>query len=322
MRAESSLPMKKSNALQPLEDPLACRVLSPAAKDTLGCVSSQLQKNQGLSANGVKIYRKTSDCAQIDHVATEATGRGMLLGISMRDGHRRRILHAHHASCHDFAEGSIYIRDFSDSYRADMKSPFDFVLLEIPHHVLKRTIKEKAGRQVGGLDPVTGVSDKVLSHLACALAPALERLGETSMLFVDQVCAAVETHLVENYGQAVRTEPRKQRILSRSQEARAKELLRSRIDGSISILDIADACHLSRSYFIHAFRETTGQTPHQWLIAQRLERARALLRDLERPLAEIAADCGFADQSHFTRVFTRHVGMPPGHWRRAIRLGE
>ena len=142
------------------------------------------------------------------------------------------------------------------------------------------------------------------------------------MLFVDQMSVAMGTYLLEKYGGAPMADARRSRLLSRSQEARAKEMLRSKFDGSISITEIAGACNLSRSYFIHAFRETTGQTPHQWLIAQRLERARALLMDFEYPLADIAAACGFADQSHFTRVFARSMGTPPGSWRRGVRVGS
>jgi AraC-like DNA-binding protein len=142
------------------------------------------------------------------------------------------------------------------------------------------------------------------------------------MLFVEQMSVAMETYLLEKYGGAATTAPRKKRMLSRAQEARAKEMLRSKFDGSMSIAEIAGACHLSRSYFIHAFRETTGQTPHRWLVAQRLERARALLMEFERPLADVAAACGFADQSHFTRVFTQSTGTPPGSWRRGMRVED
>ena len=54
---------------------------------------------------------------------------------------------------------------------------------------------------------------------------------------------------------------------------------------------------------------------HRWLLLRRIERAKILLRG-SRPLAEIAATCGFVDQSHFTKVFARVEGMPPGAWRR------
>ena len=278
-------------------------------------------KDQELSVGGIRVYRKTTEGTRLDHVETPATGRGVLVGISLRDGHRRRILHEHHVSCHDFDTGSIYIRDFSDRYRADLKSAFDFVLFEISHAEIERAIEERDGTRVDGLAPVTGVKDEVLANLARALTPALDRPAETSTLFLDQMSVAMGTYLLEKYGSAPMADPRKKRILSRSQEARAKEMLRSKIDGGISITEISGACNLSRSYFIHAFRETTGQTPHQWLIAQRLERARTLLMEFEHPLADVAAACGFADQSHFTRVFTQCMGSPPGHWRRRMRVG-
>ena len=262
------------------------------------------------------------DLHELNYVETEASARGFLLGISMRDGHSRRILDGHHASCHNFDKGSIYIRSFSDRYRADIHRPFDFVLLEISHASLERAFEEKQGKRVGSLASVAGVRDEVLLNLAGALTPALEHPADASLLFIEQLSVAMTSYLVETYGGAATTVPRTNRLLSRSQEARAKEMLRNKIDGSISITEIADACRLSRSYFIHAFRETTGYTPHRWLIAQRLEHARALLADLDMPLADVAAACGFSDQSHFTRVFSQHSGAPPGVWRRRIRVGN
>ena len=88
------------------------------------------------------------------------------------------------------------------------------------------------------------------------------------------------------------------------------------MDGQITIAEVADACALSRSYFIKAFRESTGRTPHQWVMAQRVRSACDLLAHSPTPLAEVAAACGFADQSHFTRAFTQARGTTPGAWRR------
>ena len=283
-------------------------------------MSSHLQRDQGICANGVGILRKTMDTHHLHQVETEPSARGVLLGISMRDGHSRRVVAGRHASCHDFDRGSIYIRGFAEPYRADIQRPFDFVLLEISQASLERAIEEKPGKRVGGLAHVAGVRNEVLLNLAEALTPALEHPASASMLFVEQLSVAMTSYLVETYGGAATPEPRTNRLLSRSHEARAKEMLRSKIDGSISITEIADACGLSRSYFIHAFRETTGHTPHRWLIAQRLEHARALLLDVDTSLAEVAAACGFADQSHFTRVFSQHSGVPPGIWRRRMRV--
>lgn len=66
-----------------------------------------------------------------------------------------------------------------------------------------------------------------------------------------------------------------------------------------SIGVVAEMLGLSRSSFFIAFRNATGCAPYQWLLARRIEQARQLLRTTDLPLAEIALECGFADQSHF-----------------------
>ncbi len=99
--------------------------------------------------------------------------------------------------------------------------------------------------------------------------------------------------------------------------ARAQEYLAARLDDStVSIAEVADACQLSRSHFSRAFRQSTGKTPHEWLLERRLERAAALLSTTELPIAGVAASCGFADQSHLTRSFSKSLGQTPGNWRR------
>jgi AraC-like DNA-binding protein len=60
--------------------------------------------------------------------------------------------------------------------------------------------------------------------------------------------------------------------------------------------------------------------PHRWLLRHRIDRAKALLRGSEAPLAEIADACGFSDQSHLTRVFRSLTGTSPGAWRREVRM--
>ncbi|MFC5520752.1 helix-turn-helix domain-containing protein [Polaromonas jejuensis] len=97
---------------------------------------------------------------------------------------------------------------------------------------------------------------------------------------------------------------------------------RCKIDSIISITEITGVCNLSCSYSIHAFRGTTSKMRHQRRIAQQLERVRSLLAEFERLLADVAAACGFANQSHFTRVFTRCTRTPPGNWRQRMQVGD
>jgi len=73
------------------------------------------------------------------------------------------------------------------------------------------------------------------------------------------------------------------------------------------------------SHFSHAFRRTLGVAPHNWLIEQRIVLSKEKLHDDRLSLSDVAAECGFSDQSHFTRHFTRAVGVSPGTWRRAFK---
>ena len=98
------------------------------------------------------------------------------------------------------------------------------------------------------------------------------------------------------------------------QERRAKEILRANLQGVP-----ARECDLSVSHFSHAFRRTLGVAPYNWLIEQRIVLSKEKLHDDRLSLSDVAAECGFSDQSHFTRHFTRAVGVSPGTWRRAFK---
>jgi len=101
---------------------------------------------------------------------------------------------------------------------------------------------------------------------------------------------------------------------------RAQEMFSSDLSDKLSLSSVAQACRLSVSHFARAFKGSTGLPPHQWLIATRIEMARGLLTSSEMPLVEIAGMCGFADQSHFSRIFARTMGTSPGAWRREYRV--
>ena len=86
---------------------------------------------------------------------------------------------------------------------------------------------------------------------------------------------------------------------------------------SIKNKELAAIARLSLFHFNVAFRNSVGDSPHEYIIRRRMERAQGLMLSSEMSLSEIAAECGLADQSHFTRLFHRFVGDSPAAWRRA-----
>jgi AraC-like DNA-binding protein len=106
--------------------------------------------------------------------------------------------------------------------------------------------------------------------------------------------------------------------LSRSQLRRATAFLAK--SGSLaSVSDVAAKIGLSPSQFSRAFRTATGFPPHRWQLNHRIAKAQELMRYAGFALSEIALATGFSEQSHFTRIFKKVVGVSPGAWLRDNR---
>jgi AraC family transcriptional regulator len=164
-------------------------------------------------------------------------------------------------------------------------------------------------------------SDPVVHHLGLCLHAARSQPSEMSPVCADHVTSALQAYLKQAHN-VVSLEPTAARGgLAPWQLQRAKQTLISRLDEPVSLSELARACKLSPGHFARAFRQTTGQPPHRWLMEQRIEKAKQLLVDTTLSLAQIAQTCGFADQSHFTRVFAQLVQSSPGQWRRHWRKG-
>ena len=94
------------------------------------------------------------------------------------------------------------------------------------------------------------------------------------------------------------------------------------LGSTIRVSDLAHVAQLSVGHFFRAFRESFGESPLAHVARRRIHQAQSLLLSSQAPLSQIGLDCGMHDQSHFTRVFRRFVGINPGVWRRQFSAGE
>lgn len=218
----------------------------------------------------------------------------------------------------DFAVGTIAIFDLRTNLAMDGREPFHAVDLYLPRRALDALAEDSHAPPVDELrhEPGKALDDPVARHLLLAIRPALSAPSHASELFIDYLALALATHIAHCYGGLRPRSVAKLSTLARWQEQRAKELLAANLTGGIVLADLAQACDLSVRHFTRAFRGSTGMSPHAWLLNLRIEKTKQLLANSRRPLADIALECGFADQSHLTRVFQRSVGVTPGAWRR------
>jgi len=214
--------------------------------------------------------------------------------------------------------GQFLLLDLNQEHTSISYGNVDCISTYISRDALQRFREEHDLPMMTSLRTIDGMAfdDDTIRHLGEMLMPALERPETANRLFVDHVILALLSHLTALYGERTATVRTVLGGLAPWQERRAKEMILAHIDGRVGLAELASACELSRSHFTRAFKATTGSPPFQWLLIQRIERAKNLLLNSNLPIDQIAEQCGFADPSHFTRTFVKFAGLPPGRWRR------
>src|SRR5215475_9364305 len=140
-------------------------------------------------------------------------------------------------------------------------------------------------------------------------------------LFLDSVEQAIAVTLVKDY--AVRHHPVQiyRGGLGAARLRRIKELVDAKMEDDLSLDEMAQSVGLSTAHFARMFRKSTGETPHQFVLRQRMERAKAMLRAPDARVLDVALACGFKTQQHFAQVFRDFWGISPTEYRQE-RVGS
>lgn len=109
--------------------------------------------------------------------------------------------------------------------------------------------------------------------------------------------------------------------LSPARMLKVVEMVRAKLAAPLSIEDMAAVAEISADRFRHAFKITAGISPHKYLTSERIKRAQERLLGSDASLSDVALDCGFGSQAHFTTVFREVVGLTPGAYRRVQKTG-
>jgi AraC-like DNA-binding protein len=202
---------------------------------------------------------------------------------------------------------------------ARLDNPFHVLFYYLPRRALDAVADDAEAPRIGDLNHKPwAVDDPTIFSLSKAVLPAIRNPEQANRLFIDHILLAFGIYVARNYGDMRPLPPLIRGGLTPWQLRRAKEILSASLDRNLTLGKVALECGLSVSHFSRAFRQTVGIAPHQWLLTHRIELAKEKLRDRRLSLHDIAVSCGFADQSHLTRTFTRIVRITPGAWRRAL----
>lgn len=201
------------------------------------------------------------------------------------------------------ATGAAHVSGPSQQVTAEFLGACDFVHLYVANDRMARPDSIPAVCDAGEVllrDPLVGHLAQTLTEGAHARDPHyVESVARTVLLRL----AALD---VPRTGGCALPKWRLKRV---------QEHVEANLSGPISLADLADVAGLSRSYFAAQFRASTGCRPHDYVVEQRIDRAKAMLTGHETPIVEVALEVGFQTQAHFSTVFKRLTGTTPGRWR-------
>jgi AraC family transcriptional regulator len=195
---------------------------------------------------------------------------------------------------------------------------------EILQVYLRQSIYEAAVTEIFGCDSSTAelvprfaILDPLLEQLAIAITNALRDGAPEDGLYIDTVAQMMAVHLARSHSsrsRPVRILP--VRPLAGWKMRRVIEYIEDNLEGDLSLQAMAAEVDISPLYLARAFKSAVGQSPHQYVLARRIERAKELLRNTDLPVVDVALSSGFSSQSHLSHWFIRQVGVSPAVYRR------
>lgn len=165
-----------------------------------------------------------------------------------------------------------------------------------------------------------GFRDPLIEQIARTVHAELMDPFPAGTMLVESLASALGVHILRHHSSLDRAPPLPsvRGALDRRRLQRVVDLIEAHLGEGLTIEVLANEACLSPYHFARAFKAATGKAPHRYLTDRRIARAAAMISDGRRSLAEIADECGFSSQAHFTRWFKQIVSVTPGVYRASI----
>ena len=167
----------------------------------------------------------------------------------------------------------------------------------------------------GELDHWCRMGDVRLAALVKAVNAERVAGFPSGRLFLDSIEQAIAAALVDAFAGQSRSVRPLRGGLGPARLRTVRELVETRMEDDLTLIEMAQAVDLSPAHFSRMFHKSTGETPHQFVLRNRIERAKEMLRVAEARVLDVAVACGFKTQQHFARVFRRICGASPTEYR-------
>ncbi len=270
---------------------------------------SPLLTNPGNSWNGVYLAYDYQTPYETPEVYAPQIGVTIFTEVSENISYERTIDGRFYSK--QIFPGNIVITPANIGTRARWNKSLNVIFLGFEPIIFNRTIYESLDTDKIELVPQFAISDPLIYQIGLTLKSTLENHGAGSRLYAETMANALAVHLLQHYSTRKPKEQNYQDGLPRHKLQLVIDYIHAHLNENIGLIELADLVKISPNYFLQLFKQSTGITPHKFVIRTRIERAKELLILKEMKIAQIAQYVGFANQSHLNLHFKRLVGVTP-----------
>ncbi len=232
-----------------------------------------------------------------------------VVSTSINDGPVNRV---------PFTAGSAFFAPPSTLVRARMETPVEFLVVTAPPDIAEPIFERAAHGRILAPEPILNFADPGFSALQLEVRRSL--LGDP--LIEPAYLASLGQSMLSRVGCFIATADARTGAKETLPPGLLKRLVKqieADLGERITVEDLARSAGLSRSHFSRAFQAATGHPPQDFIIVRRLCRARDLLAETDRPIADIAAETGFTSHAHLSTLFKKRLGVSPAAYRKSFK---
>ncbi len=190
-----------------------------------------------------------------------------------------------------------------------------YMNITVKKDFFQRVAIEIAGEEAFQFKRIQNCYSKQLLDLIGSFQRELMNYGESYPQMIHSIATQIVFQLIRDLN-ADNVKNKKKIAKDNQYISKAILFMQEYYNTSISISDICNLIYLSPCHFKRVFKEYTGQTPYQYLMEIRLEKAKELLREKKNSIEDTARRCGFINPGHFAVVFKRSANMSPSEYRK------
>lgn len=211
--------------------------------------------------------------------------------------------------------GNLCLTPYGQTVGAYWKKPLDNMGILLAPDFVRNVAVENRFSADFEFKEIYQDKDPLIEQIGFALLEEAKSDTPVGKLYTDSLIQTLTLHLLKNYSNAASVQENLSGGLSGYRLRRVQEFINANLEEDLSLTELAEVADLSQFHFARAFRKSTGQTPQQYLMQQRIERAKELLSRDDLPIVEISLRTGFKNQSHFTTLFRKFTKHTPKLWR-------